>query len=126
MIKKATEDQAFCILNEDKNIRSIGLITEELKYQPYLCQIENFKMLFFYWPIKQKGACEVHIACAGDSILKSRVMAKEIINHLFSLGYKRVTTHCPQGRIANMAFKVGMVEYQRQGARIYFERLSWV
>lgn len=125
MIRLADLDEAIEILNEKQNADRMGFITESLIYQPWIVQIEHFKMMFVFWML-DKETCEVHIACKKNSILKSREMAKDILNFLFNCGVKRVVTDCPKGKVSNFVAKVGMTPYKTDGDITHFEILSWL
>jgi hypothetical protein len=125
MIRLAGKEEAKAILNEPQNIKSIGLITKTLLAQPWICSVDNLKMVFVFWMVDD-STCEAHIACSKDALLKSRDLAKEIITWLFNCGAKRVITNCPNGKISNMARKVGMNKYKTIGETNYYEVKSWV
>ncbi len=125
MIRLASQDEAIEILNEPQNCNRIGLVTEKLIYQPWMVELKDKKMMFVFWML-DKDVCEVHIACKKDSILKCREMSKEVLDFLFSYKVNRVITNCPEGKIANLARKMGMTEYDRIDNKVYFEVLSWV
>ena len=125
MIRLASQNEAIEILNEKQNVDKIGIVTERLIYQPWIVQIDKFKMMFVFWMV-DGDTCEVHIACKKDSILKCREMAKEILNFLFNYGVKRVITDCPKGKISNFVTKLGMSPYKTDGETKYFEVLSWL
>jgi hypothetical protein len=125
MIRLASKEEAKTILNEPQNIRSIGLITETLFSQPWICSADNLKMVFVFWMVDDL-TCEAHIACSKNALLKSRDLAKEIITWLFTCGAKRVITNCPSGKISNMAKKVGMNKYKTIGEANYYEVKSWL
>ena len=125
MIRLASQEEAIEILNEKQNAESIGLVTEKTIYQPWIVQVDNFKMMFVFWMI-DKETCNVHVACKKDSILKSREMAKEILNFLFSCGVSRVITDCPKGKISNFVVKLEMKPYKCDEETTFFEILSWL
>jgi hypothetical protein len=125
MIRLASQEEAIEILNEKQNVDSIGLVTERLVYQPWIVQIDHFKMMFVFWMV-DKDTCNVHVACKKDSILKCREMAKEILSFLFNYGVKRVVTDCPKGKISNFVIKLGFTPYKTEGETTYFEVLSWL
>jgi hypothetical protein len=125
MIRLAGKEEAKSILNEPQNIKSIGLVTKTLLSQPWICSVDNLKMVFVFWMVDD-STCEAHIACSKDALLKSRDLAKEIITWLFNCGAKRVITNCPNGKISNMARKVGMNKYKTIGETNYYEVKSWV
>lgn len=125
MIRLASQEEAIDILNEPQNANRIGLVTEKLIYQPWMVELKDKKMMFVFWML-DKETCEVHIACKKDSILKCREMSKEVLDFLFGYRVNRVITNCPEGKIANMAKKMGMTEYKKIDKTVYFEVLSWV
>jgi len=120
MIRLASQDEAIKILNEKQNVDSIGLVTERLIYQPWIVQVDHYKMMFVFWMV-DGDTCNVHVACKKDSILKCREMAKEILDFLFSYGVKRVTTDCPKGKISNFVTKLGFAPYRTDGDTMHFE-----
>jgi len=124
MIRLCSQDEAIEILNEPQNAGRIGLKTERLIYQPWIVEQDRKKMMFVFWMNKNK-TCEVHIACKKDSIIKCRMLSKEVLKFLFSYGAERIISNGPEGKIANLARKIGMKEYKRDSENVYFEVKLW-
>lgn len=125
MIRLATESEALAILNEPQNQQRIGIMAEKTIYQPWIAEQDLHQMLFFFW-LLDIGTYEVHIAAPKRSIIRCRALAIELMEWLFRLGASTIRTNCPEGKIANMARKLGMCETHRAGNTVYFEVASWV
>jgi hypothetical protein len=125
MIRLAPEKEAIEILNEPQNVGRIGLVSEHIKYQPWIAEDGRYRMMFVFWHVEDK-TFEVHIAAPNDSRIKSRELTKEIMNWIFKHGASRIITNCPKGKISNLAIKLGMTAYKTEGETIYFEALSWL
>lgn len=125
MIRLATEQEAIGILNEPQNVARIGVVAENLKYQPWIAQDGKFRLMFLFWHV-EGDTFEVHVASPLDSIIKSRQLAKEIMEWLFSHGANRLITACPNGKVKNFALKIGMKPYQSDGGTTYLEALTWL
>ena len=125
LIRLGSEEEAIEILSEPETIKRINMVPERTIYQPWIVEQGNYKMLFFFWPV---GAMvfEVHIAAPKSNIIKSRALAKELMNWIFELGAVKIITNAPHGKIANMAIKMGMTPYKTEQDVIYFEVLSWL
>ena len=124
MIRLANHKEALEILNEPQNQQSVGMISETLFSQPWICSQDGLKMMFVFWMVED-GVCEAHIACSKKAIIKSRLLAKELISWIFTFGVKRIITSCPAGIISNMAEKIGMNKYKSVGNTNHYEVLSW-
>ena len=125
MIRQATKSEALKILNEPQNVKRIGAVSADLKYQPWVAIQNEHRLIFFFWSV-EGDSCEVHIVAPKDSILKSRILAKEIIGWLFKSGVKRIITNCPKGSIENFAKKIGMNIYKTENGTAYLEARLWV
>jgi len=125
MIRLASEQEAIEILNEPQNIERIGLVSEHMKYQPWLIEDGDYKIMFVFWHIKDK-TFEIHIAASSNAIRKSRELTRKIMNWMFIHGAERITTTCPKGKISNFAIKIGMTPYKTDEETTYFEALSWI
>jgi len=125
MIRLATQEEAIEILNEPQNIKSIGLITKQITFQPWICSQDGLEMMFVFWMVDSE-TCEAHIACSSKAITKSRLLAKELMTWIFNHGAKRIVTNCPHGKISNMARKLGMSKYKTIDKTNYYEVASWV
>ena len=123
LIRLATEDEAISILSEEKTVRRINKVPEHVVYQPWMAEQEGHRMLFFFWSTHGL-VFDVHIASPECSIIKCRSLAKEIMDWVFSMGATKITTNCPEGKIANMARKMGMTAYKTEGDIIHFEAAS--
>jgi hypothetical protein len=125
MIRLCTEKEGLAILNEPQNIKRIGVVSEHMKYQPWIAEDGDYRIMFVFWHVNNK-TFEVHIASPRDSIIKSRQLAKEIMNWLFKHGASRIITTCPKGKISNFVTKIGMSAYKVDGENTCFEALSWL
>lgn len=125
MIRLASQEEAIEIFNEPQNVNSIGLITEHITFQPWICSQDNLKMVFVFWMVDSE-TCEAHIVCSRKAIIKSRELAKELMTWIFSHGAKRIITNCPKGKISNMAKKLGMNKYKTIDQINHYEVQSWV
>ncbi|MEY8206107.1 MAG: hypothetical protein RPR40_13670 [Bermanella sp.] len=125
MIRKATKHEALPVLNEPQNAKRIGMVSTDLKYQPWVAIQNEYKLIFFFWPV-EGDSCEVHIVAPKNSILKARILAKEIIEWLFKSGVKRIITNCPKGSIENFAKKIGMNIYRTENGAVYMEVRTWL
>jgi hypothetical protein len=125
MIRLCSQKEAIKILNEPQNIKRIGLVSESMKYQPWIAEDGAYRLMFVFWHIEDE-TYGVHVASPIDSIIKSRELAKEIMNWLFNHGANRIITDCPKGKISNFVIKLGMTPYKTDGETTYFEALSWL
>ena len=125
MIRLAPESEAIEILNEPQNISRIGVVSDHMKYQPWIVEDGIYRMMFVFWHVEDK-TFEVHIAASNNSRIKSRELSKEIMNWIFKHGASRIVTSCPKGKISNLAIKLGMSAYKTEGEIIHFEALSWI
>jgi hypothetical protein len=125
LIRLALEQEAINILNEPQNVKRIGVISEHMKYQPWIAEDGRYRIMFVFWHV-EGGTFEVHIASPIDSIIKSRILTKEIMTWIFNHGARRIITNCPSGKITNFVIKLGMSPYKKEGETTYFEALSWV
>lgn len=123
MIRLSSEQEALGILNEPQNIKRIGLVSEHMKYQPWIAEDMGHKVMFVFWRIDSE-TIEVHIAVPRNSLIKSRELSKEIMKWIFNHGAKRIVTVCPKGKISNFVIKLGMTPYKTDGDNTYFEALS--
>lgn len=120
MIRLCSYKEAIRILNEPETIERLGIVTEDLKVQPWIAEQGEHKMMFVFWLVRD-SVYEVHIASPKKSVIKSRGLAREVIEFAFNAGARKVITNCPEGKIANMARKLGMVEFKREQDKIWFE-----
>lgn len=120
MIRLCSADEAIKILNQPQIAERVGLLTDKLSVQPWISYQGNYKMLFVFWLVSD-GVYEMHIACPKKSIIKSRELAIEALNFALSNGANVVITNCPEGKIANMARKIGMTETKIETDKIWFE-----
>ncbi len=125
MIRQANKSEALEILNEPQNVKRIGAVSTDLKYQPWMVSQKERRLIFFFWPV-EGDSCEVHIVAPKDSIFKARLLAREIIEWLFKNGVKRIITNCPKGSIENFAKKIGMKVYKTDNGTAYLEARPWV
>jgi hypothetical protein len=125
LIRLASEQEAIKILNEPQNVKRIGVVSEQMKYQPWVAEDGRYRIMFVFWRVDNETV-EIHIAAPIDSIIKSRQLTKEIMNWIFNLGANRIITHCPKGKISNFVIKLGMTPYKTDGETTYFEALSWL
>ena len=125
MIRLAPEKEALEILNEPQNVSRIGIVSEHMKYQPWIAEDGHYRIMFVFWHVEGE-TFEVHIAASNNSRIKSRVLAKEIMNWVFKHGANRIITNCPEGKISNLAIKLGMTIYKTEGKTMHFEALSWL
>lgn len=124
MFRLATSAEAIDVLSEPETVKRTGKVPESLIAQPWCVSDGDSKMIFLFW-VLEPGTYEVHIAAPKKDIRHSRRYASLIIKWLFSNGAERLVTNCPEGKISNLARKLGMKEYKRDGREIYFEVLRW-
>lgn len=125
MIRLTSESEAIRILNQPATIQRLETVAEKMTVQPWLCEVNNHKMLFVFWCVEGMSF-EVHIARDGEPSPLDRIMAKDIMDWVFSNGAEKIITNCPEGKISNMARKMGMTECGHVGNNLIFEVKSWV
>lgn len=124
MIRIATESEALALYNKPEIIQRVGKAAEHFIYQPFIAEEAGAQMLFVFWT-HEDGSIEVHIAQPKEYLKQSRALCFKIIHWLFQHGATRIITNAPPGKIANLARKVGMKEYQVDPDKIYFEVSLW-
>lgn len=120
MIRIATQKEAVDLFNKTEIINRVGKKANSFIYQPFIAFNANSEMLFVFWS-NDDGSVEIHIAQPREYIHSSRELCGKIINWLFDHGAQRVVTSAPEGKIANLARKVGMRKYKADSELIYFE-----
>ena len=124
-VRLAEEWEAIEILSEPDTIRRTGKIPEHTVFQPWICEDGDSKMLFFFWSTGQPRVYEFHIAAPKKDIGASRKLSLELMEWLFTHGAKKLVSNCPEGKIANLARKVGMRVYARNDQTVFVEVESW-
>jgi len=129
-IQLATQSESVEILSQPRVVARTKLEPHYVAYQPWMCMPDDGpeRMMFVFWALEDEGVYEVHIAAKQDreSLLLSRRMALYITEWLFAHGASKLVTNCPEGRIANMARKIGYTEAGREGETVFFEVSKWV
>lgn len=124
-VRLAEEWEAIEILSEPDTIRRTGKIPEHTVFQPWICEDVDSKMLFFFWSTGQPRVYEFHVAAPKKDIGASRKLSLELMEWLFTHGAKKLVSNCPEGKIANLARKVGMRVYARNDQTVFVEVESW-
>ena len=124
-VRLAEELEAIEILSEPDTIRRTGKIPEHTVFQPWICEDVDSKMLFFFWSTGQPRVYEFHVAAPKKDIGASRKLSLELMEWLFTHGAKKLVSNCPEGKIANLARKVGMRVYARNDQTVFVEVESW-
>ena len=125
IIRLAGHDEAMSIVREPDTINRIGKIPDQMTCQPWVFEDCGYRLLAVFW-IVSLGCYEAHIAMPKREIRASRWLAYQLLAWLFSHGANRVQTNCPEGKIANLARKLGMFETGKMNGTIYFEVTPWV
>lgn len=124
MFRQCEKAEALEILREDSILSRTRVFPKELLHQPWICEKDGAKLLFFFWEV-EPFVYEMHIACPKKSILKSRELAYWALIYVLSFYAKKVITNCPKGKIANMAKKLGMKQARSIQNTIFYEVSLW-
>lgn len=124
-VRLASEDEALAVISEPETVKRLGKTPEHMTVQPWIIEASDFKMVFVFWLVGN-GVYEAHIAMPKADIKASRYLCFYMLKWLFTqAGAKKVITNCPSGKIANLAKKLGMKQYKKEGNTLHFEVTPW-
>jgi len=123
-VRLAPIAEALEILSEPQIVARVGSAPISLRHQPWIIDYAGARMLFIFWPLGSvPNVYHVHIACPLQSIRACRILAKGVDEWLFSIGAEVLVTSCPEGKIANMARKLGWTEIGVKCSLVHFIKL---
>jgi len=123
-VRLASEAEALEIVSEPATVQRIEKVPEHMTRQPWIIEDAGRRMMFVFWWMGD-GLYEAHIAMPRRDVIASRWLTYCMLRWLFGNGARRIITNCPEGKIANLARKLGMRETARHDTTIYFEVTPW-
>lgn len=123
-VRLASEAEALEIVSEPATVQRINKVPEHMTRQPWIIEDDGRRMMFVFW-WDSPGVYEAHIAMPKRDVIASRWLTYNLLWWLFDHGADRIITSCPEGKIANLARKLGMQETGRDDHHIHFEVTPW-